>query len=186
LIHLPPPPLQFLTSLHLLRVKVSMSGVEYDMDDEDMDWLRTFNEQRSLDHYATLSQDNFERAMDRLERDYGVVEQEKIEESHQEGNVESLAFCCVCRDGESEDTNEMLYCEKCNNAVHQACYGVKIVPEGNWMCQTCLLGLSHVPCVLCTNTEMGTAFSPSEYPYLGGGINLSSRPSLCRWSYEEN
>jgi len=78
----------------------------------------------------------------------------------------NAAVCGVCRDGESEDTNEMLYCEKCNNAVHQACYGVKSIPEGNWMCQTCLLGLSRVSCVLCTNNELGEYFSLPLFIYL--------------------
>ena len=164
--------------------------IEYDLDDEDVEWLRTLNTQQALEHKPSLSEDDYERLMDRFERDYAVIEKGKMEESLEDGNVETLgnsflslsflrlfqmtlffvmcnaAVCGVCRDGESEDTNEMLYCEKCNNAVHQACYGVKSIPEGNWMCQTCLLGLSRVSCVLCTNNELGEYFSLPLFIYL--------------------
>lgn len=98
------------------------------MDEEDHTYLKAFNGQQSQEHHATLTPTDFERIMDRFEQEYGVIEEEKMTESLLEGNVENLAFCSVCRDGDSEDTNEMLYCEKCNNAVHQACYGVKVCP----------------------------------------------------------
>jgi len=33
-----------------------------------------------------------------------------------------LAICSVCLDGESEDTNDLLYCDKCHTPVHQVIF----------------------------------------------------------------
>jgi hypothetical protein len=30
-----------------------------------------------------------------------------------------------------------VYCERCDVAVHQACYGIAAVPEGDWLCDPC-------------------------------------------------
>ena len=45
-------------------------------------------------------------------------------------NPEELPECChVCWDGESHDDNQILFCETCEVAVHQVCYGIATVPE---------------------------------------------------------
>jgi hypothetical protein len=62
------------------------------MDDEDFEWLQTFNQQQALEGKPSLSDDDFERLMDRLEKEYYAIEQSKIEESRQEGNVETLGL----------------------------------------------------------------------------------------------
>ena len=45
--------------------------------------------------------------------------------------------CHVCWDGVSYDDNQILYCEGCDVAVHQECYGVRQVPKGDWFCRVC-------------------------------------------------
>ena len=39
------------------------------------------------------------------------------------------ALCAVCGGGESEEPNEIVFCERCELATHQDCYGVTEVPE---------------------------------------------------------
>lgn len=40
--------------------------------------------------------------------------------------------CEICLSGNVYDGNEILFCDKCNVAVHQGCYGVGVIPEGQW------------------------------------------------------
>jgi hypothetical protein len=54
---------------------------------------------------------------------------------------DELQGCNVCGDGTSDDLNQILFCDGCNVPIHQHCYGVDLIPEGEWFCQRCeLLG----------------------------------------------
>jgi len=48
------------------------------------------------------------------------------------------AVCDVCGDGEVTISNQILFCEACNVAVHQRCYGIETIPEGDYFCKACL------------------------------------------------
>ena len=39
-------------------------------------------------------------------------------------------ICDVCRSPDSEEANEMVFCDSCNICVHQACYGITTIPSG--------------------------------------------------------
>ncbi|OXB76696.1 UNVERIFIED_CONTAM: hypothetical protein H355_008735 [Colinus virginianus] len=67
--------------------------------------------------------------------------------------------CDVCRSPEGEDGNEMVFCDKCNVCVHQACYGILKVPIGSWLCRTCALGVQP-KCLLCP--KRGGALKPTR------------------------
>jgi hypothetical protein len=47
------------------------------------------------------------------------------------------AVCMVCFNGVSDDINCILFCDGCNAALHQACYGVGEIPEGDFFCERC-------------------------------------------------
>lgn len=40
-------------------------------------------------------------------------------------------ICDVCRSPDSEEANEMVFCDNCNICVHQACYGITTIPPGS-------------------------------------------------------
>jgi len=47
------------------------------------------------------------------------------------------AVCDVCWDGEVTPDNQIIFCDACNVAVHQRCYGIDQIPSGNYFCHTC-------------------------------------------------
>ncbi|XP_072452623.1 bromodomain-containing protein 1 isoform X3 [Notamacropus eugenii] len=132
--------------------------VEYDMDEEDYAWLEIMNERRKADGVSVVSQNMFEFLMDRFEK-------ESYCENQKQGDPQSLidedAVCCICMDGECQNSNVILFCDLCNLAVHQECYGVPYIPEGQWLCRHCLQSRSRpVDCVLCPNK--GGAFKKTD------------------------
>jgi ribosomal protein L37AE/L43A len=40
--------------------------------------------------------------------------------------------CEICLSGTVYEGNEILFCDKCNVAVHQGCYSVSEIPPGSW------------------------------------------------------
>ncbi|MFH4977036.1 hypothetical protein AB6A40_003745 [Gnathostoma spinigerum] len=50
-----------------------------------------------------------------------------------------LGGCCVCADENGWEANPLVYCDgpNCEVAVHQGCYGIIEVPEGEWYCAKC-------------------------------------------------
>eukprot|EP01083_Nonionella_stella_P066615 175596_1 len=64
--------------------------------------------------------------------------------------AEDDEVCGVCFNGDVEDGNDIVFCESCNLAVHQVCYGVREVPKDDWFCQKCQRSPdAAVECVLC-------------------------------------
>lgn len=123
--------------------------VEYDMDEEDYVWLDTINEKRKSEGIAPVSQEVFETLMDRLEKESFFESQTNCDPNQY---IDEDAVCCICNDGECQNSNAILFCDMCNLAVHQECYGVPYIPEGQWLCRRCLQSPSRaVDCVLCPN-----------------------------------
>ncbi|KAG9332722.1 hypothetical protein JZ751_014821 [Albula glossodonta] len=131
---------------------------EYDMDEEDLAWLEMVNEKRVSDGQASVSPDTFELLMDRLEKESYL---ESRSQAPSQSVIDEDAFCCVCLDDECLNSNVILFCDICNLAVHQECYGVPYIPEGQWLCRCCLQSPSRpVDCVLCPNR--GGAFKQTS------------------------
>lgn len=45
--------------------------------------------------------------------------------------------CMCCFDGTSADNNSIVFCDGCNAAMHQYCYGVLEIPDGDYFCDRC-------------------------------------------------
>uniref|UniRef100_A0A6I8QNU2 Bromodomain containing 1 n=1 Tax=Xenopus tropicalis TaxID=8364 RepID=A0A6I8QNU2_XENTR len=132
--------------------------VEYDMDEEDYAWLEIINEKRKSEGFSAVSQDIFEFLMDRFEKE-SYCENQK--QGDQQSLIDEDAVCCICMDGECQNSNVILFCDMCNLAVHQECYGVPYIPEGQWLCRHCLQSRNiPIDCVLCPNK--GGAFKKTD------------------------
>lgn len=132
--------------------------VEYDMDEEDTTWLEMINEQRSEGGTNPIPTDTLEFLIDRLEKESHF---QAASNGQAVSIVDEDAICCICMDGECQNTNVILFCDMCNLAVHQDCYGVPYIPEGQWLCRRCLQSPSKpVECKLCPNS--GGAFKQTD------------------------
>lgn len=123
--------------------------VEYDMDEEDYAWLELINEKRKSEGISQVACNLFEFLMDRFEKEsYFATQGQRDLQSL----VDEDAVCCICMDGDGADSNVILFCDLCNIAVHQECYGVPYIPEGQWLCRHCLQCPSRpAECVFCPN-----------------------------------
>ncbi|KAH8372592.1 hypothetical protein KR009_000571 [Drosophila setifemur] len=134
--------------------------VEYDVDEEDSAWLEHMNEERNRLGLNAVGIDTMELLMDRLEKESHF--QAAANGTPTGVEVDDDAVCCICLDGECQNTNVILFCDMCNLAVHQDCYGVPYIPEGQWLCRRCLQSPSKpVNCVLCPNA--GGAFKQTDH-----------------------
>ncbi|CAN9499047.1 unnamed protein product [Ophioblennius macclurei] len=123
--------------------------VEYDMDEEDYAWLELINEKRKSEGISQVSHNLFEFLMDRFEKEAYLATQGQ---NDLQSMVDEDAVCCICMDGDGADSNVILFCDSCNIAVHQECYGVPYIPEGQWLCRHCLQCPSRpAECVFCPN-----------------------------------
>lgn len=121
----------------------------YDLDDMDIHWLHALNQQRDRLGEEPIHELTMERAMEGLERQCHDNMNHAIETVEGLGiEYDEDVICDVCRSPDSEEGNDMVFCDKCNICVHQACYGIVKVPVGNWLCRTCVLGIDP-QCLLC-------------------------------------
>ncbi|KAM4818796.1 protein Jade-3 isoform 1-T7 [Thomomys bottae] len=130
-------------------MELSAATCRYDLDDMDMIWLQELNHDLSEMGQESVNETLMEKIIEALER----LCHERM--SHAIKTVEGLGIeydedviCDVCRSPDSEEGNDMVFCDKCNICVHQACYGILKIPPGNWLCRSCVLGISP-KCLLC-------------------------------------
>ncbi|KAG6962587.1 hypothetical protein JG688_00008528 [Phytophthora aleatoria] len=61
--------------------------------------------------------------------------QSQRKEAEQE--EEEDGCCSICLESESYDDDPIVFCDGCNVAVHQFCYGIRVVPSDKWFCDVC-------------------------------------------------
>ncbi|KAJ2575596.1 hypothetical protein GGH19_002865 [Coemansia sp. RSA 1807] len=127
--------------------------VEYDLDDVDCEWLKRVNAERVEQGLAEVSAKILEGILDNIEKEwFDLVKdvQRAISAQQQEQLPAEESACAICGEEECDNTNAIVFCDGCNLAVHQDCYGVPYIPEGQWLCRRCMLSPDHdVTCVLC-------------------------------------
>ncbi|KAI9067920.1 hypothetical protein FKP32DRAFT_1619507 [Trametes sanguinea] len=124
--------------------------VEYDMDEQDQEWLDAVNLERKAQQLDKITYETFEIIMDRLEKEWFDLSK-NIPKSDMALPSED-STCAICDDSEGENTNAIVFCDGCNLAVHQDCYGVPYIPEGQWLCRKCTVSPENpVSCILCPN-----------------------------------
>ncbi|XP_005409029.1 PREDICTED: protein Jade-3 [Chinchilla lanigera] len=130
-------------------MEMAASTCRYDLDDMDIFWLQEFNEDLTEMGYGPVDETLMEKTIEVLERHCHENMNHAIETEEGLGiEYDEDVICDVCRSPDSEEGNDMVFCDKCNVCVHQACYGILKVPEGSWLCRSCVLGINP-QCLLC-------------------------------------
>ncbi|KAK3322497.1 hypothetical protein B0H66DRAFT_206050 [Apodospora peruviana] len=147
--------------------------VEYDMDEQDDMWLEKLNSQRKASELAPITREIFEITITKIEKEWHALEKRipkpnpKPPQTHRPRSSSAAAVngepqageeqdskCAICDDGDCENTNAIVFCDGCDLAVHQECYGVPFIPEGQWLCRKCqLIGRGIPTCIFCPNTD---------------------------------
>ncbi|KAL9061559.1 MAG: hypothetical protein Q9162_000091 [Coniocarpon cinnabarinum] len=150
--------------------------VEYDMDEQDEQWLEAYNSHRKeVDQVDGVKPPVFEIAMTQIEKEWHALERRipkpnpKPPQTHRPRSSSAAAVngeppaageeqdskCAICDDGDCENSNAIVFCDGCDLAVHQECYGVPYIPEGQWLCRKCqMIGVRSKPvCIFCPNFE---------------------------------
>lgn len=148
--------------------------VEYDMDEQDDRWLEAYNAQRREEQVEAIKPAIFEITMTQIEKEWHALEKRipkpnpKPPQTHRPRSSSAAAVngeptgngeeqdtkCAVCDDGDCENTNAIVFCDGCDLAVHQECYGVPFIPEGQWLCRKCqLIGRGTPTCIFCPNVD---------------------------------
>jgi NuA3 HAT complex component NTO1 len=138
--------------------------VEYDMDEQDDMWLEKLNAQRRAAEISPITRELFEITITKIEKEWHALEKRipkpnpKPPQTHRPRSSSAAAVngepqageeqdsrCAICDDGDCENTNAIVFCDGCDLAVHQECYGVPFIPEGQWLCRKCQLIGRGVP-----------------------------------------
>lgn len=154
--------------------------VEYDMDEQDVKWLEALNKTRLEEGVQPIKPSVFEITMTKIEKEWHALEKRipkpnpKAPQTQRPRSSSAAAVngepgpdaepdskCAICDDGDCENANAIVFCDGCDLAVHQECYGVPYIPEGQWLCRKCqLVGNARPSCIFCPNE--GGAFKQTN------------------------
>ncbi|KAI1812135.1 PHD-finger domain-containing protein [Poronia punctata] len=151
----------------------ALGRVEYDMDEQDDMWLESYNAHRKAHGWNAVTREVFEITITKIEKEWHALEKRipkpnpKPPQTHRPRSSSAAAVngepqpgeeqdskCAICDDGDCENTNAIVFCDGCDLAVHQECYGVPFIPEGQWLCRKCqLIGRGVPTCIFCPNSD---------------------------------
>lgn len=157
----------------------SYDPAHYDITAHDTVWIKKINEIRPLaSGLPYLSVELFIKIMKALEIDtFKNIHNNLLDALHtvyirhdNDEDIESTE-CDVCRIKESDESNEMIFCDMCNTCMHMACAGIQeqdLHKDKDFICQKCTLTNNPAqPCVLC--------------PALGGSMTYDF--SKTKWAH---
>ncbi|KAG7664464.1 uncharacterized protein J8A68_002020 [[Candida] subhashii] len=152
--------------------------VEYDMDEQDYVFIKHRNS--NPENVIKIAPEIFEIMMTTLENEWNKLEHQmnsmisnsgslndttgklltighnNAKYGNDDGIVPGSMYdqkCAVCNDSDCDNSNAIVFCDGCDIAVHQECYGVAFIPEGQWLCRKCMINKTRpTECVFCPST----------------------------------
>lgn len=128
--------------------------VEYDMDQQDDRFLEHLNSSRPQS--GQITKELFEVTMTLFELEWYFIDRKMPpkKKTSVEGEIadNDEQRCTVCDEAECNNSNAIVFCDGCDIAVHQDCYGIPFIPEGQWLCSQCTISRKRkASCIFCPN-----------------------------------
>ncbi|CAF0829830.1 unnamed protein product [Adineta ricciae] len=115
---------------------------EYDLDEQDFQWLITYNQFRIEKQLPEIDENIFEYIMQLLEQQcLKAIRQKSYEDTIQ---------CDACR--RIDDVDDLIQCVQCKSIVHKKCYGIA-EHEDQWLCISCQCDNSQHVCCICGEND---------------------------------
>ena len=124
----------------------------YDMDEQDELFLRYLKAQY-LNFNLQIHNSQFELFFTILELEYALLQSHITKQLPPPPLSDQL--CSICNGIETAN-NTIVFCDSCNIAVHQDCYGIIFIPPGPWLCRVCLqnnMRSQRPRCIVCPEIE---------------------------------
>jgi len=123
--------------------------IEYDLDDQDLNWLYYANVDRKSLQMLPISTHDMGLLLDCFEKGWFALSRASRRLcAINIGGGDNAIACDICHESDTVLDNIIVICDCCNIAVHQDCYGASLVPEGPWFCQRCA-GDEAPSCAVC-------------------------------------
>lgn len=121
--------------------------VEYDLDEQDLGFLGYLVAQFGVPITAEI----FETVFSMLELESFKVYLNIKPKGGRPQMIDETQQCVICNEADVDNTNSIVYCDGCDIAVHQVCYGVPFIPEGQWLCRRCKVNpqVNWATCLYC-------------------------------------
>ena len=124
----------------------------YDMDEQDELFLR-YLKKKYLQSNFQMDNLQFELFFTILELEYALLQSHIIRPPPPPPLIDQV--CSICN-GIETTNNTIVFCDSCNIAVHQDCYGIIFIPPGPWLCRVCLqnnMRSQRPRCIVCPGIE---------------------------------
>ncbi|MES1909671.1 MAG: hypothetical protein MHM6MM_002372 [Cercozoa sp. M6MM] len=156
--------------LELVAKARKLHSRSYNRDSEQKRARSRRTEQRQSQHAQQRRERN--KHIEQLRRWTGGAFTDDEDDLPQDWPSEQDACCAVCLSPHCDvNDGDMVFCEGCEIAVHQRCYGIPALPEGDFFCERCqFYRVKREPkecdfrCRVCPHTS--GAMKPAE----GGGF----------------
>lgn len=156
------------------KIYRKQNQVEYDMDEQDYCYLMDRNF-KNPNNIIKLKPEIFEILITILENEWSKLEMQMNNNDLESNSNQLLSLnessnnfkygnddgiinnsfteqkCAVCNDSDCDNSNAIVFCDGCDIAVHQECYGIAFIPEGQWLCRKCMINQNNrkIECCFC-------------------------------------
>lgn len=144
--------------------------VHYDMDESDLkflNWIKeiskgsiTMEQFEIIITFFEIKIYQIERLLPPTIKDRSTIDFQQQQNALLYGSDDGTGLthqdeqpCAICNLSECDNSNSIIFCDGCDIAVHQDCYGVSFIPEGPWLCRRCLISRNSIEsCIFCPST----------------------------------